>query len=81
MNRTFYLLFGFLNIIEAFKSPNDGKYRLPIVYVYTVVPRVCPQGLPYYIKMSLEQAIFSQPDCDVLLARFLLLDFEPYHYC
>jgi hypothetical protein len=63
----------FLHIIEAFKAANDGIYRLPIVYVYTVVPRVCSQGLPNYIKMSLEQAIFSQPDCDVLLARLSLI--------
>lgn len=48
----------------------DIKRRLPIVYVYTVVPRVCQQGLPLYIKVSLEQAIMSQPDCDVIFARF-----------
>ena len=64
---------GFLLNIEAFKAAHHEKYRLPIVYVYTVVPRVCSQGLPNYIKMSLEQAIFSQPDCDVLLARLLIL--------
>jgi len=47
---------------------NSTSYRLPIVYVYTVVPRVCKHGLPLYIKTSLEQAIFSQYDSDVILA-------------
>ena len=71
------LCIGFLLNIEAFKAAHHEKYRLPIVYVYTVVPRVCSQGLPNYIKMSLEQAIFSQPDCDVLLARlFIIVDFS-----
>ena len=42
-------------------------YRLPIVFVYTVDPYVCKHGLPVYIKLSLEQAIEQQPDCDVIL--------------
>ena len=54
------------NVIEA--ATVNSSYRLPVVYVYTVVPRVCKHGLPLYIKTSLEQAIFSQPDCDVILA-------------
>lgn len=44
------------------------EYRLPIIYVYTVVPAVCHYGLPEYIKFSLEQALRTQPDCDVILA-------------
>jgi hypothetical protein len=40
---------------------NTEEVRLPIVYVYTVVTAVCPFGLPSYIKVSLEQAVLSQP--------------------
>jgi hypothetical protein len=42
--------------------------RLPIVYVYTVVPAACHRGLPPYIKETLEHVILTQPDCDVVLA-------------
>lgn len=42
--------------------------KLSIVYVYTVVPAVCQYGLPEYIKYTLEQAVFSQPDCNVVMA-------------
>jgi hypothetical protein len=41
--------------------------RLPVVFVYTVVPKQCLKGLPVYIKTALQQALFTQPDCDVLL--------------
>ena len=41
--------------------------RLPIVYVFTVVPAICERGLPEYIQHSLEQGLFTQPDCDVIL--------------
>jgi hypothetical protein len=41
--------------------------KLAIVYVYTIVPIKCNYGLPEYIKISLEQAISQQPDCDVIL--------------
>jgi hypothetical protein len=41
--------------------------RFPIVFVYTVVESHCIYGFPGYIKTSLEQAIFSQPDCQVIL--------------
>ena len=37
------------------------------MFVYTVDPYVCKHGLPIYIKLSLEQAIEQQPDCDVIL--------------
>ena len=46
----------------------DGNSKLPIIFVYTVVPAVCKYGLPEYIKISLEQAIFTQPDSDVIMA-------------
>ena len=57
-------------INETSYSPTQKKNinRLPIVYVYTVVPAVCKYGLPDYIKHSLEQAESSQPDCDVIMA-------------
>jgi hypothetical protein len=45
----------------------SSTYRLPIVFVYTVVPASCPFGLPEYIRISLEQTIFTQPDCEVIL--------------
>ncbi|KAJ1442281.1 hypothetical protein B484DRAFT_73404 [Ochromonadaceae sp. CCMP2298] len=41
--------------------------RLPVVFVFTVVPTLCVRGLPSYIKTALQQAMFTQPDCDVLL--------------
>lgn len=41
--------------------------RLPIVYVFTVVPAICAFGLPSYIRTSIEQGIFTQPDSDVIL--------------
>jgi hypothetical protein len=41
--------------------------KLPVVYVYTVVPAICPYGLPSYIRTAIEQGIFTQPDCDVIL--------------
>jgi hypothetical protein len=42
--------------------------KLPIVYVYTVVQAVCSYGLADYIKVSLEQALLTQPDCDIVIA-------------
>jgi len=46
---------------------HDVHHRLPVVFVYTVVPQSCEYGLPSYIRISIEQSIFSQPDCDVIL--------------
>lgn len=57
------LLTTFLSRSTILASNN----RLPIVFVYTVVPAVCQWGLPGYIRTSVEQAIFTQPDCDVYL--------------
>ena len=41
---------------------------MAILYVFTVVEAVCANGLPSYMKVSLEQAIFANPDCVVYLA-------------
>ena len=65
--RSLAISYCWIWVIHALYS----QQNLPIVYVYTVVPRVCQQGLPLYIKISLEQAIMSQPDCDIVLARLI----------
>jgi hypothetical protein len=54
-------------ITFASGEPVPANYRLPIVFVYTVVPAVCHKGLPDYIKTSLEQALQMNPDCDVII--------------
>jgi hypothetical protein len=54
------------SLADAAAVTSEG--RLPIVYVYTVVPAVCKYGLPMYIRSSLEQAVLSQPDCDIIMA-------------
>jgi hypothetical protein len=73
---TFPLYFSLFNLglqqilaqVAEPKTQQTSSYRFPIVYVYTVVPRLCSHGLPLYIKTVLEQSIFSQPDCDTILA-------------
>ena len=50
------------------KTLPPAKHKLPIIIVYTVVPAVCKHGLPEYIRVSLEQAIYTQPDCEVIIA-------------
>lgn len=47
-------------------NQNIFPRRLPVMYVYTLVPAMCRRGLPAYIHVSLEQAIFTQSDCDIL---------------
>jgi len=42
--------------------------KVVILYVFIVVDAVCDRGLPQYMKVSLEQAIFANPDCLVYLA-------------
>ena len=42
-------------------------HRLPIVYFYTVNENACTRGLPNYLIDTLQQAIDTQPDCDVYL--------------
>lgn len=41
--------------------------RLPIVYVFTIVPAICKNGFPEYISYSLRQAVLTQPDAEVVL--------------
>ena len=52
----------------SFTGAREQGGRLPIVYVYTVVPNVCKKGLPNYIRISLEQAVLTQKDGDVIIA-------------
>jgi hypothetical protein len=42
--------------------------RLAIIYLYSVHFQSCKHGLPRYIKDSLEQAVLSQPDSDIIMA-------------
>lgn len=42
--------------------------RFPILYVYTVANGSCYRGFPDYIKVSIEQALLLQPDCDIIMA-------------
>jgi hypothetical protein len=48
-------------------NSTEQSARLPVVYVFTVVPAICPYGLPSYIRAAIEQGVFTQPDCDVIL--------------
>jgi hypothetical protein len=57
----------FVSSLTLYVATASRSNRLPIVFVYTVVPAVCQYGLPEYIRISVEQAIFTQPDCDVYL--------------
>ena len=55
--------------VKVYK-PVDTKapgYKLPIVYVYTVSKTFCEYGMPQYIKYSLQQALMTQHDADVIL--------------
>eukprot|EP01033_Poteriospumella_lacustris_P010355 gene10355-7360_t len=54
-------------LVHAFRTEAVSSGKLPIVFVYTVVPAVCQFGLPEYIRTSVEQAIYTQPDCEVYL--------------
>ena len=81
------ILLVFIVILSLLLSCSSEQKRLPIVYAFTVVPAVCPLGLPTYIQVmilyyyhyhynddhilsqvSLQQAVLSQPDSDVILA-------------
>ena len=46
---------------------SQRKDGVPIVYVFTVSSRACDKGLPAYIKYSLEQAVLTQYESDVIL--------------
>ena len=43
------------------------RHKLPIVYVFSVVPNICKHGLPNYIKYTLEQSVVSQPDAETVI--------------
>ena len=60
------LCFSALLLLCCAGSPETG--RLPVVFVYTVVPNVCKKGLPQYIRVSLEQAVLTQQKSDVIIA-------------
>ena len=42
--------------------------RLPILYVYSFVEAICSTGLPDYLKVALEQAIYTQFDSEIFFA-------------
>ena len=71
----FLLLFWMASMFSTKSTPDIAQdttnsswmTKFPIVYVYTVVPAVCKHGLPGYIKESLEQALFTQPDCAIVM--------------
>jgi len=44
-----------------------NRTKLPIVYVFTVVPTLCDYGVPVYIKTSLQQSLYTQFDSEVIL--------------
>lgn len=72
MDMIITVLLSFLCLLVTITSEdivhtNKTYSRLPVVFVYTVVPNACEDGLPGYIKTSIEQSIFSQSDCDVIL--------------
>jgi hypothetical protein len=60
--------FSLMMHVVASSDSNAKSGRLPIVYVYTIVPAACQRGLPPYIKETLEHVVLTQPDCDVILA-------------
>lgn len=63
-----FITFILIILLLFFSFCSSEQKRLPIVYAFTVVPAVCPLGLPTYIQVSLQQAVLSQPDSDVILA-------------
>ena len=54
-------------LLETVVSSNNS-YRFPIVYVYTVTNDSCSRKFPGYIEISLEQALLTQQDCDIVMA-------------
>lgn len=63
---TFFSVRGFIAaIVIGFVS---CELRFPILYVYTVSNGSCHRGFPDYIKISIEQALLLQPDCDIIMA-------------
>lgn len=47
---------------------HPSRKKMPLIYVYTISKNFCSKGLPFYIKETLDHVIFTQPDCDVILA-------------
>jgi hypothetical protein len=48
-----------------------SEYKVPIVFLYTIVPRVCEHGIQDYIKIALLQAVVSQPNAEIVFATNL----------
>ena len=67
MNILWVLLLGFQSICSLNMTTKSLKTGVPIVYVFTVSQRACEKGLPAYIKFSLEQAVLTQYESDVIL--------------
>ena len=75
---TIYIfLFFLLNLITECKTDvqelsdtgaNENLNRLPIVFIFTVVEAVCKKGLPPYIRDSLNQAVYTNPNAEVIIA-------------
>ena len=57
-----------LRCLFLFLLAVSSEKKFPIVYFYTVGPYSCKHGLPHYITISIEQAVISQPDCDIIMA-------------
>ena len=64
MIRSFIGMMGIILMLEGVDSNN----RFPIVYVYTVTNASCSRKFPAYIEISLEQALLTQQDCDIVMA-------------
>ena len=66
-----FLLYFFAGCSESTSTihrKSIDRRRIPIIYVYTVVSSSCRHGVPSYIKTSLEQAVHSQPDANIIIA-------------
>ena len=58
---------GVISIASMLKSIESSE-RLPIVYVYTLSNETCSHKFPTYIETTLEQALLTQQDCDIVMA-------------
>ena len=47
------ILLFLIVILSLLLSCSSEEKRLPIVYAFTVVPAVCPLGLPTYIQVMI----------------------------
>jgi hypothetical protein len=64
MIRSFIGVIGIASIVKSIES----RERLPIVYVYALSNETCSHKFPTYIETTLEQALLTQQDCDVVMA-------------